>query len=191
MKNSRPNDPYATHQKFLESYIRKTNGDIIEFGTGHGSTGFILDLINGTNRKLLSLENNEEWYSKMIKEYPPTSTHEYIFVKNWEETISKLNKEQFQIVFIDQSPWEARVWTLDHFLETADYILIHDVDYFPTNNIFGKINMQNSDKIPEFDFNDKFQKWKVYYPDEPWPSSTGPPTLVGSNKINTVIDQDI
>lgn len=32
---------YTSHQKYLEWYVNKTSGDIIEFGTGYGSTGFI------------------------------------------------------------------------------------------------------------------------------------------------------
>jgi len=186
-------DPYATHQQFLKWYIEKTDGDIIEFGCGDGSTGLILDLIKGTNRKLLSLENDPYWLSKMFSQYPPSDTHEYVFVDDsngWKETISKLNKYSYQVVFIDQSPWEARVWALDHFLSSADYIIVHDVDYFPTNNIFGKIVKHDTDP-PQFDFSDKFKKWALYYPPEPWPAPTGPPTLVGSNKDYTTIETPI
>jgi phospholipid N-methyltransferase len=80
-------DPYATHQKFLEYYIKKTSGDIIEFGTGHGSTGFILKLISGTDRKLLSLENDRSWYDKMVGMYPESENHKYIFVNDWKEEL--------------------------------------------------------------------------------------------------------
>lgn len=170
-------DPYATHQKYLAHYIKKTTGDIVEFGTGHGSTGFILDLIKGTGRKLLSLENDRKWYHKMIELYPPNDDHSYIFVKDWKEELAKLDKNAYSIVFVDQSPWEARMWTMEYFLDTAEYILIHDVDYFPKHELFGKCLGSFS-----FDFSDKFKKWQVYYPEQPWPGPTGPPTLVGTNK---------
>jgi hypothetical protein len=77
----------------------------------------------------------------------------------------------------------ARLWTLDYFLNGGEYI-IHDVDYFPKNGIFGKCIGSL-----DFDFSDKFNKWKVYYPDNPWPGSTGPPTLVGTNKSGFEIDE--
>jgi hypothetical protein len=173
----RTGDPYATHQQFLEFYIKQTSGDIIEFGTGDGSTGFILNLIKGTNRKLVSLENNREWYEKMLGLYPETEFHKYIFVEDWKDTISKLDKNAYSVVFIDQSPWEARCWTMDHYIDTAEYLIIHDVDYFPKNGIFGSVVSEFN-----FDFSDKFKKWKVYYPERPWPYPTGPPTLVGTNK---------
>jgi len=177
----RTTDPYATHQKFLEFYIKQTTGDIIEFGTGDGSTGFILNLIKDTGRKLVSLENNKEWYNKMLNLYPETEFHKYIFVEDWQTEISKLDKNAYSIVFIDQNPWEARQWTMEHFRETAEYVIVHDVDYFPRNNMFGTLISQF-----DFDFSDKFKKWKVYYPEHPWPGPTGPPTLVGSNseKVN-------
>lgn len=171
------NDSYATHQKFLKWYINKTQGDIIEFGIGHGSTGFILDLIKNTNRKLISLENNRIWFDQMQNLYPSTENHEYIFVEDWEKTINSLDKNAYSIVFIDQSPWIARKWTLDYFKDTADYIILHDADYFPTNNLFGKLISDF-----EFDFSNLFKSFFTYYPDIPWPLSTGPPTLVGTNK---------
>lgn len=181
-------DPFATHQEFLELYIKKTTGDIIEFGVGHGSTGFILDLIKGTNRKLVSLENNKDWYDNISQLYPANNQHEYIFVDDWNESLNKLDKNGYSIVFIDQSPWEARIWTMNYFSKTAEYIIIHDVDYFPKSRLFGKIVpsiIEIKDNInlePNFDFSDVFHNWKLYYPKKPWPCSTGPPTLVGTNK---------
>lgn len=177
-------DPFATHQKFLEHYIKKTQGDIIEFGTGDGSTGFILELIKNTNRTLISVENNKNWYNKMIDLYPETLNHKYVFVEDWEMTIKTFDPSKYSIVFIDQSPWEARKWTLDHFKNDAEYVLIHDVDYFPKHNIFGKVITQY-----DFDFSDCFENWKLYYPETPWPSNTGPPTLVGSNVVSSTIDK--
>lgn len=176
-------DPYATHQKYLELYIKKTKGDIIEFGSGHGSTGFILDLIRGTNRKFVSLENDRKWYNKMITVYPESENHKYIYVRDWKEELSKLDKNGYSVVFIDQSPWEARLWTMEYFLDSAEYLIIHDIDYFPKHEMFGRYISSF-----DFDFSDKFNKWKVYYPDQPWPGPTGPPTLVGTNKDELEID---
>jgi hypothetical protein len=181
----RTEDPYATHQKFLEWYINKTSGDIIEFGTGHGSTGFILDIIKNTNRKLISLENNKVWLNQMKSLYKSNDNHKYIFVEDWETTINSLDKNAYSIVFIDQNPWIARQWTMDYFKDTADYVIIHDVDYFPNNNLFGKVVSEF-----EFDFSDFFNSYRVYYPDIPWPASSGPPTLVGTNKNLTIYNKN-
>jgi hypothetical protein len=161
---------YTSHQKYLEWYVNKTSGDIIEFGTGYGSTGFILNMIKNTNRKLLSLENDKTWLDKITSIYPPSEQHEYIYVEDWKKEIEKLDKNKYQIVFIDQSPWEARVWTMNYFKDTAEYVIIHDVDYYPLNRIFGKIV-----GYCKYDFSEQFKEYKVYSP------KSAPPTLVGTN----------
>ena len=167
---------YSTHRPFLKFYVQQTTGDIIEFGTGHGSTGFIMDLIKGSPRKLISVESDPKWFEDMKKAYPENEQHQYILVKDWKDFLSQAPKENYSIVFIDQSPWEARKWTLDHFKDTAEYVIIHDVDYFPTNGIFGKCITKF-----KFDFSDCFKNYKTYYPLEPWFYFTGIPTLVGTN----------
>src|SRR5687767_8772778 len=107
-------ESYGTHQPFLEHYIWKTRGNVIEFGTGDYSTGLILACIEGSDRKLISVENNKEWYQKMLSKYPESKNHQYIFVDeskmNWQDAISMLPKFGYSVVFIDQSPWIARQW---------------------------------------------------------------------------------
>ena len=44
----------------------------------------------------------------------------------------------FDVCFIDQSPWLARYETVKRMKDRARFVLVHDVDYFPMNNIFGK-----------------------------------------------------
>ena len=176
---------YGTHQEFLKFYIFQTSGDIIEFGTGNNSTGLILDCIKNTNRKLLSIESNQEWLNKIKSEYPESNNHSYVFVNenDWKHYIDNIEKTDYSVVFIDQCPWIARKWTLDKFKDTAEYVIIHDVDYFPVNNVFGKFISEF-----EFDFSDVSNNYKVYYPAKPFPCNTGPPTLVLSNTNKQIFD---
>lgn len=191
-------DPYGTHSPFLKYYTEITKGDVLEFGTGHNSTGVILETIRGTGRKLISFEHNREWYLKMREIYPPNEFHTYIFVEtgnsvaeetSWELVISTIRQQDWSVVFIDQSPWEARVTTMKHFLGHAEYLLIHDVDYFARNNIFGTIKdevLDYSDVVKDTDLN-----WKVYYPvTKNWPSPTGPPTLVIGKTVYSFKDPE-
>jgi hypothetical protein len=178
------NEAHGTHKEFLQFYIQKTSGNILEFGTGHNSTGLIRNLIEGTNRKLVSYENNREWYNKMKEIYPENKNHQYVFIEgDWESAISVLPKFDWSIVFIDQSPWDARRLTMEHFKDTAEYVLIHDVDYFNKNNIFGTVLPDNT-----LDFSDISSNWRVYYPEKPWPAPTGPPLLVFSNTGKQLFD---
>ena len=176
-------DPsYITHQKFLKHYLEKTTGNVLELGCGFGSTPLILETIKNTNRKLVSVDNNLEWINKMKTYCPENDNHTYIFTDNWQKTISNLTNQKWSIVFIDQNPWEARAMSLYAFKNIADYVIVHDVDYFPKRNIFG-----NYISAFDFDFSNEFKHWKLYYPDKPFPYPTGPPTLVGSN-LNFQVD---
>ena len=176
MESAEPDPAYSTHQKFLEHYVKKTDGDVLELGTGFGSTGMLCELLKNTGRKLVSVDNNKEWLNKMKQLYKPNKSHEYIYTSNWCGTIMELTERKWSVVFIDQNPWEARAIALFAFKDTADYVIVHDVDYFPKNGVFG-------DYISEFmfDFSKEFKNWRVYYPPLPFPYYTGPPTLVGSN----------
>ena len=175
---------YNTHRPILEKYIEYTTGDIIEIGIGDGSTGFILDLIKDTDRKLISLENNKSWYDKMVEKYPASEQHIYHFYNDYETeflSIFEIYKENvFSIAFIDSSPWMSRIAALNYFKDNkkADYVLIHDVDFYPKNNIIGKVIQTYEDREPDLSFVDVSPRNQLYYPPKPYPASTGPPTLI-------------
>lgn len=177
-------DPaYLTHQPFLKHYVEKTTGDVLELGTGFGSTPMLRELLENSGRKLISVDHNLEWINKMKESCPENEYHKYIHTSNWCSTIINLSTQKWGIVFIDQNPWEARSISLYALRNASDYVIVHDVDYFPKHKIFGDY-ISNF----EFDFSNEFKKWKVYYPPKPFPYFTGPPTLVGTNLEEFEID---
>ncbi len=77
--------------------------------------------------------------------------------------------------------------------DIALYVIVHDCDYFPMHGIFGttiKLTQLGFDIPGVFDYSDVFENFKVYYPLPPWPGSTGPPTLLGSNFETDMPDVD-
>jgi len=191
-------DPYGTHRPVLAEIIKTTAGNIIECGCGYSSTYQIRSLIDGTNRKLISLESNLEWFNKF--KHLENDNHKLFYVDAgnndtddtgniWIDFI-KNNKiiceTNFEICFIDQRPWTARTYTLNYFLNKCKLIIVHDVDYFPTNKKWGKIirrlNTSNNIYKYEMDFSDVATNFIVYYPpDKYFAGRTGPPTLLCSN----------
>lgn len=172
---------FNTHQPFLKYYVENTLDNILEFGCGYGSTPMLRNLIENTDRKLYTFESDLVWLKQMQQEFPSNDNHEYIYVPEWNNLIPGLSNKfgNLSVVFIDQSPWEARYKTLLEFKNKSEYIIIHDVDWFPENKMFGQ-------KIADFNytFNDVADSWKLYYPKKPWPAPTGPPTLViGENLV--------
>ena len=194
-------DPYGTHRPVLTDLVKQTKGNIIECGCGNSSTILIKELIKGTDRKLISLESNLEWFNKF--KHLEDNNHKLFYINasnddndntgekwiNFIKNEPKINSLYFEVCFIDQSPWTARTHALKYFKDICPYIIVHDVDYFPTNKKWGKI----INKIPtqnklitklNMDFTDVVEHYKVYYPpEEHFTCPTGPPTLLCSNII--------
>ena len=185
---------YATHQPYLETYVKATKGCVYEFGTGDGSTGLLRHLLRGTGRQLVSFEDNTEWLAKMQGLYPANEWHRYVSLNpredgsHWKDCLDNLKRaggESPSVVFIDQSPWEARLWTLEHFKGVADYCILHDTDYYARNGLVGRIIDESLDitDVRKYDFSDVFKNCILYPAVQPFgPRRPGPPTLVGTEK---------
>ncbi len=198
-------DPFSTHQPILYSLALQTEGPIIEFGCGYGSTDLLHDICKKKNRLLISLDDNLEWIDIFRKKYlndgynsDNSGWHQFYFVPgkkhsgdddpgHWLKFLQEftlLKIITFEICFVDQHPWLGRYETVKYLKDKAKYIVLHDCDYFPLYKIFGKeiLATDRKNQIPGiYDFSDSFKYFKVFFPINPWPGETGPPTLVGSN----------
>lgn len=190
-------DPYQTHQPVLYEMAMRTDGPIIEFGCGYGSTDLLHELCRKNKRLLISLDDDAEWLNRFKEKYREDSEwHRFFFVsgkpfkesdsaQHWIDfmnTCDLLQTGYFDICFIDQHPWQARVETVKFMKDKAKFFVLHDCDYFPTVGLFGTTIIPNvHDQPGVFDFSDIFRYFEVYVPFCPWPKSVGPPTLVGSD----------
>lgn len=195
--NNLDSDPYGTHRPVLVEAIKNTTGNIIEFGCGNSSTVLIKELIKDSNRNLISLESNLEWFNKF--KHLEDNNHHLFYVNagfednddtghKWIDFIKNtpsINNMDFEVCFIDQSPWTARTHALEHYKNKCKYIIVHDVDYFPLNGKWGKATRIASEEghlIHNMDFSDVVKYFKSYYPPEKFfAGPTGPPTLFCSD----------
>ena len=195
------NNPYATHQPTLLEILKITSGNIIELGCGDGSTKLIRDYIDNQNinRKLYSLESNKSWLDKY--ENLGNENHKLYYVdasnvdndstgEKWVNFIenSDIKDVEFEVCFIDQSPWTARTHTLNYFKNKCKFIIVHDVDYFPANKKWGTIidSERQGNKVKyNMNFSDIILNHRVFYPPfSKFAGPTGPPTLLCSNLLN-------
>ena len=168
----------------------------------------IKEQIKNTNRNLISLESNLDWFNKY--KHLADSFHNLYHIdagiddneetgNKWVEFIKQNNLNDFEIVFLDSSPWLSRKCCFEYYLNKAKIIIINDFDYFPNNNIIGNINYKEIKY-----YNGKYQEkincnldgivknYKLFYPpDEYFLGSTGPPTLVCSNILNDYDFQEL
>lgn len=193
--------PYYTHQPYLTEVCKFVNGNILECGCGEGSTILLKQLIQNTNRKLVSLESNLEWLNEYTHLADSSHTFYHIDANNddvmetgnkWVKYIADKQLNDFDIVFIDSSPWLSRKCCFDYFLNKAKVIVVHDFDYFPLHNIIGNITYTenkeyNGKRITKHHCNldNVVKNYRLFHPPEDFfAGDTGPPTLVCSNTMD-------
>lgn len=190
--------PYYTHQPYFIEVLKYTTGNILECGCGDGSTKMIKEKIKNTDRKFTSLESNLDWLNKF--KHLADLSHDLYHIdagnddnletgNKWVEFIKQNNLNNFEIVFLDSSPWLSRKCCFDYYLDKAKIIIIHDFDYFPNNNIIGKVSNREI-KYHNGKYQEKIfcnldgivKNYKLFHPpDDYFAGSTGPPTLICSN----------
>lgn len=196
-------DSWSTHQPVLYAAAISTSGPIIEFGCGHGSTDLLHEICEKEGRMLITLEDDLEWLTKFAQKYlgkgycaDNSGWHKFYYVPGKDlndlenpahwikflDSFEPLKQISFDVCFLDHSPWLARYEALKIMKDKARFVVVHDVDYFPENSIFGRVIKSIVKGTPgEFDFSDVFSTFRVYFPNQPWPGDSGPPTLLGSN----------
>ena len=128
---------------YLKYVISRTRGNVIECGVGEGSTPLIRNALAGTERQFLSVDSSAFYIAALKSKFPESDTHKYLGTHNWEATLAELAKKKendnISVVFADQSPWMARIWTFIQFQSVAEYIVIADIDYYMKNGIMTDI----------------------------------------------------
>jgi len=123
--------PFYTHRPYLRQALKEKPLNILEFGVGIGSSAVLYKYAKkNPNVKIVAYENDPVWLQKMAEKY---SLPNYTFhaVKDWNELLKADNfKEKYDLVFIDQAPWAARIQSLDTIKGQASKVILHDFDYF-------------------------------------------------------------
>lgn len=196
---------WATHQPVLYEIATHTNGPIIEFGCGNGSTSLLHAVCKATNRLLISIDDDEAWVKKFSQKYigdgyeeDNSGWHKFFVVPGRTENtydigywisfldnFEPLKTISFDLCFVDQHPGLARSETIRRLKDKAKFVILHDCDCFVSGaQELGRllVPMDPENNIPGiYDFSLSFRFSKVYFPAKPWPARSGPPTLLGSN----------
>lgn len=129
---------YYTHREYLKEELNKINKTkktyCLEFGTGEGS-GLIFNEFAkiAKNTTIKAYDSDLNWLTQTSNKY---SLNNYTFshVNNWDEFLNNTSFEYiYDLVFVDQAPWEARIKSIDTIKEKSKIIILHDFDYFNIN----------------------------------------------------------
>ena len=99
-------------------------GDVIEMGTGHGSTQLLHDYCEANERSLFSYEEKQIWLDKFMNLESPL--HSLRFVNDWD--IVKELHQSANVVFIDHAPGERRKFDIVNFKDTKGILVCHDTE---------------------------------------------------------------
>lgn len=105
-------DNQCNHRVLLWEALKLTDGKVVEFGSGHGSTPFLRQFCEETQRPFESYESNAVW-AKMTGA---------TLIDEW----SDLNVNDVDVLFLDHAPGERRKFDLLKYRDHAKIIVIHD-----------------------------------------------------------------
>lgn len=114
---------YGTHLVPLLRAVLLTTGDVLELGLGVCSTPALHALCQLQGRRLVTIENNREWYT--IGECYASALHQVLYVPEWKDAPIE---RPWSVALVDHSPDERRAVELGRLAPHAQYLIAHDAN---------------------------------------------------------------
>lgn len=114
---------YGTHLVPLLRAVLLTTGDVLELGLGVCSTPALHALCQLQGRRLVTIENNREWYA--IGERYASDFHQVLYVPEWKDAPIE---RPWSVALVDHSPDERRAVELGRLAPHAQYLIAHDAN---------------------------------------------------------------
>ncbi|OHB92410.1 MAG: hypothetical protein A2Z57_12070 [Planctomycetes bacterium RIFCSPHIGHO2_12_39_6] len=121
-----PTNNDLSYYPLLYKALEDTVGDIIEMGTGHGSTPLLHEYCTSRRRKLHSYETDKKWLAKF--EQTANEYHSFTLIDRGAWDACSDQNPNPSVVFIDHAPGERRKDDLIRFKDSAEIIVIHDTE---------------------------------------------------------------
>lgn len=114
---------YGSHLVPLLLAVMRTTGDVLELGLGVSSTPVLHALCQIQGRRLVTIENNREWFS--IGERYASDFHQVLYVPEWADAPIE---RPWSVALVDHSPDERRRIELERLAPHADILIAHDAN---------------------------------------------------------------
>jgi hypothetical protein len=111
-------DNWSNHRPLLLLALHLTRGDILELGSGEGSTPFLRAYCEAANRLCRSWDSSDEWAKKMMSGC----------TDDWDATIDGIKEKHHGLIFIDHAPGERRYLDAIALANAADVLVLHDTE---------------------------------------------------------------
>jgi hypothetical protein len=126
-------DAYCTHQKYTREELSNLGKTpiILELGVGNGSSPLMYEFCkNNSDATVSCFETDAEWFEKMFNKYGDLPNYIFNCIEDWSDLENHLNEEEYDLVFVDQSPWLARIESINLLKDKTNIFILHDYDYF-------------------------------------------------------------
>lgn len=166
---------FFSHMPVLAAAVAMSDGPVIEFGTGWGSTPMLHMMCGMRGRFLVSMDTDEAWARTFGDGYFCPRRHEFkvlapatLGVVKRVELVEEYARSmaqacQWGVVFVDCAPGEARGRVVMAFKGRAKWIVAHDYDESPTNtNGYGPLK----DAFKHRSVMKRMRPWTVVWSDE-------------------------
>lgn len=185
-------DGWYSHRRSLVKELSKLDFseevNILEFGTGYGSAEIFVEYIKKySNIKVTSFENNKMWFEEMKLKFS-LPNYNFYFSEDWVKTFESIDfSKKYDIAFVDQAPWEARILTIDFLTnKNVPTIILHDYDQYNRNNC-GNCKAKIENRLYDFNegsFFERFEENFIMEADREFSinDTNHPPTLILKNK---------
>lgn len=156
-------DGFSTHQPVLYEAVKRTTGAVIEIGAGYGSTPMLHELCKKDKRRLLTLDDEEEWLDQ-FSEYQ-TPWHVFIHVSDWEAILAdeRVTAGPYSVAFVDGGP---RGVAIKAFKDKVKFMVMHDAQWLPEQFSCGKTvrEFKGVEDPGLRTYDDSFKYYKEFYP---------------------------
>lgn len=133
-------NPFSTHIPILLACLRKTEGPILELGSGWFSTPVLSAFATG--RFVRTVEANPEWYSRImqIAGYQPITNHRHqvLFAPNYDD--APIDDHDWGIVLLDHEPPARRGVDAERLRGKCRLMIGHDSEHpaYGYDEVFGR-----------------------------------------------------
>ena len=130
-----------SHLPVLRHAVKHTDGVIIEFGCGDGSTPALNKLGNQYNKEIISYENNPDWYKKF------THLNGCQKISLVDDYLTAEVPDRIGVAFIDCRPCSMRGKIISRLKDKTDVFVLHDSE----SSLYGYENIYSDFKY-RFDY---------------------------------------
>lgn len=124
---------FYTHQKHLKRELSSlpSGASVLELGTGDGSAPIMYEFCkDNPDAKVQAFESDPDWFVQVSDKYGGLPNYTLTLIDTFDNLGELADEGYYDLVFVDQSPWSARIDAIDLLTPKCDLFILHDYDYF-------------------------------------------------------------